>query len=88
MLFMTHLTTSIVHPTRKRHVLGQAELVIINEVAAIPLPFVRNLMGPYLVFMASTINGYKGTARSFSLKLIQQLRESTRPYSPKTLQPP
>jgi N-acetyltransferase 10 len=40
---------------------------------------VRNLIGPYLVFMASTINGYEGTGRSLSLKLIQQLRESTRP---------
>lgn len=36
-------------------------------------------MGPYLVFLASTINGYEGTGRSLSLKLIQQLRESTRP---------
>lgn len=61
------------------HVLGQAELVIIDEAAAIPLPLVKNLMGPYLVFMASTINGYEGTGRSLSLKLIQQLRESTRP---------
>lgn len=57
--------------------LGQAELVIIDEAAAIPLPLVRNLIGPYLVFMASTINGYEGTGRSLSLKLIQQLREST-----------
>jgi N-acetyltransferase 10 len=54
-------------------------LVIIDEAAAIPLPLVRNLIGPYLVFMASTINGYEGTGRSLSLKLIQQLRESTRP---------
>lgn len=61
------------------HVLGQAELLIIDEAAAIPLPLVKNLIGPYLVFMASTINGYEGTGRSLSLKLIQQLRESTRP---------
>ncbi|KAL7418060.1 DUF699-domain-containing protein [Mrakia frigida] len=60
------------------HVLGQAELVIIDEAAAIPLPLVRSLIGPYLVFMASTINGYEGTGRSLSIKLIQQLRESTR----------
>lgn len=59
--------------------LGQAELVIIDEAAAIPLPLVKNLIGPYLVFLASTINGYEGTGRSLSLKLIQQLRESTRP---------
>jgi N-acetyltransferase 10 len=60
------------------HVLGQAELLVIDEAAAIPLPMVKKLMGPYLVFMASTINGYEGTGRSLSLKLIQQLREQSR----------
>ena len=59
------------------HVLGQAELVVIDEAAAIPLPLVRKLMGPYLVFMSSTINGYEGTGRSLSLKLIKQLREQS-----------
>ena len=34
--------------------------------AAIPLPLVRNLIGPYLVFLASTINGYEGTGRPLS----------------------
>ncbi|KAK6205007.1 putative ATPase [Scheffersomyces amazonensis] len=58
-------------------VLGQAELLIIDEAAAIPLPVVKKLMGPYLVFMASTINGYEGTGRSLSLKLIQQLRNQS-----------
>lgn len=65
--------------------LGQAELVIIDEAAAIPLPLVKNLIGPYLVFMASTINGYEGAGRSLSLKLIQQLRDSTRPSLSKDL---
>ncbi|XP_074650514.1 RNA cytidine acetyltransferase-like [Tubulanus polymorphus] len=59
------------------HKLGQAELVCIDEAAAIPLPLVKNLLGPYLVFMSSTINGYEGTGRSLSLKLIQQLRQSS-----------
>ncbi len=53
-------------------------MVIVDEAAAIPLPLVRNLIGPYLVFLASTINGYEGTGPSLSLKLIQQLRDSTR----------
>ncbi|KAM9220824.1 RNA cytidine acetyltransferase isoform 2-T2 [Dugong dugon] len=57
--------------------LGQAELVVIDEAAAIPLPLVKSLLGPYLVFMASTINGYEGTGRSLSLKLIQQLRQQS-----------
>ena len=60
------------------YALGQAELLIIDEAAAIPLPLVRKLMGPYLVFLASTINGYEGTGRSLSLKLIQQLRDQNR----------
>ena len=62
------------------YTLGQAELVVIDEAAAIPLPLVKQLMGPYLVFMASTINGYEGTGRSLSLKLIQQLREQSRGF--------
>jgi len=57
--------------------LGQAELLVIDEAAAIPLPVVRALMGPYLIFMASTVNGYEGTGRSLSLKLIQQLRTAS-----------
>ncbi|KAL8852878.1 MAG: hypothetical protein Q9221_002254 [Calogaya cf. arnoldii] len=60
------------------YTLGQAELLVIDEAAAIPLPLVRKLIGTYLVFMASTINGYEGTGRSLSLKLIQQLRDQSR----------
>lgn len=78
-VFKGHRQTIQYIQPQDAHVLGQAELVIIDEAAAIPLPLVRNLLGPYLVFMASTINGYEGTGRSLSLKLVQQLRESTRP---------
>ncbi|CAG9530869.1 unnamed protein product [Cercopithifilaria johnstoni] len=56
--------------------LSQAELVVIDEAAAIPLPIVKKLIiGPYLVFLASTISGYEGTGRSLSLKLLHHLRE-------------
>lgn len=55
----------------------QAELVCIDEAAAIPLPLVKRLLGPYLVFLASTINGYEGTGRSLSLKLLEQLRQQS-----------
>ena len=37
--------------------LAQAELVVIDEAAAIPLPIVKALLGPYLVFLCSTVNG-------------------------------
>ncbi|VVC39862.1 RNA cytidine acetyltransferase NAT10,tRNA(Met) cytidine acetyltransferase TmcA, N-terminal,Possible tRNA [Cinara cedri] len=59
--------------------LSQAELVVIDEAAAIPLPLVKAMLGPYLVFLASTINGYEGTGRSLSLKLLQQLRSQSTP---------
>ncbi|PFH49973.1 hypothetical protein AMATHDRAFT_75910 [Amanita thiersii Skay4041] len=86
-VFRDHRQTIQYIQPEDAHVLGQAELVIIDEAAAIPLPLVRNLMGPYLVFLASTINGYEGTGRSLSLKLIQQLRESARPSLTKDLAP-
>jgi len=69
-------TIQYISPT-DAHKLGQAELVAIDEAAAIPLPYVKELIGPYLVFMSSTINGYEGTGRSLSLKLIEQLRKQS-----------
>ncbi|KAG9458762.1 hypothetical protein H6P81_003270 [Aristolochia fimbriata] len=55
--------------------LSQVELLVVDEAAAIPLPVVKSLLGPYLVFLSSTVNGYEGTGRSLSLKLFQQLEE-------------
>ncbi|XP_024608372.1 RNA cytidine acetyltransferase [Neophocaena asiaeorientalis asiaeorientalis] len=76
-IFREHRQTiQYIHPADAVK-LGQAELVVIDEAAAIPLPLVKSLLGPYLVFMASTINGYEGTGRSLSLKLIQQLRQQS-----------
>ncbi|XP_071957067.1 RNA cytidine acetyltransferase-like [Antedon mediterranea] len=76
-IFREHRQTiQYIHPS-DAHKLGQAELVVIDEAAAIPLPLVKNLLGPYLVFLSSTINGYEGTGRSLSLKLLQQLRQQS-----------
>ena len=69
-------TVQYIHPGDS-HKLEQAELVCIDEAAAIPLPLVKNLFGPYLVFLASTVNGYEGTGRSLSLKLLDQLRKQS-----------
>jgi hypothetical protein len=33
--------------------------------------YVKSFFGPHSVFLSSTINGYEGTGRSLSLKLIQ-----------------
>ncbi|KAK3103722.1 hypothetical protein FSP39_021375 [Pinctada imbricata] len=76
-------TIQYIHPA-DAHKLGQAELVCIDEAAAIPLPLVKNLLGPYLVFMSSTVNGYEGTGRSLSLKLVQQLRQQSATFGGNT----
>ncbi|GAB4848312.1 hypothetical protein Ancab_002979 [Ancistrocladus abbreviatus] len=57
--------------------LSQVELLVVDEAAAIPLPVVKSLLGPYLIFISSTVNGYEGTGRSLSLKLLQQLEEQS-----------
>jgi N-acetyltransferase 10 len=54
--------------------LAQAELVVVDEAAAIPITVVKKLLGPYMVILSSTVHGYEGTGRSLSLKLIQQLK--------------
>ncbi|KAL3793559.1 hypothetical protein ACHAW5_002839 [Stephanodiscus triporus] len=77
-----------------------AELVAVDEAAAIPLPVLRRLMrlspnhggrgrggapssawgdsdDRRLTFLSSTVNGYEGTGRALSLKLIKELRETT-----------
>jgi tRNA(Met) C34 N-acetyltransferase TmcA len=43
-----------IQPHHAAQRLGQAELLVIDEAAAIPLPMVKAMLGPYLVFMCST----------------------------------
>eukprot|EP01065_Artemidia_motanka_P026716 TRINITY_DN31976_c0_g1_i1.p1 TRINITY_DN31976_c0_g1~~TRINITY_DN31976_c0_g1_i1.p1 ORF type:complete len:1004 (+),score=316.22 TRINITY_DN31976_c0_g1_i1:56-3013(+) len=57
---------------------GAAELLVVDEAAAIPLPLLRQLMGPYLIFLSSTVTGYEGTGRALSLKLFSDLRKQSR----------
>ena len=74
-VYRTHRqTVQFVLPHHADRVAASAELLVIDEAAAIPLPLVRSLLGPYLVFLCSTVNGYEGTGRSLSLKLLAQLR--------------
>ena len=75
-VFRSHRqTVQFVLPQHAERVAGStAELLVIDEAAAIPLPMVKALLGPYLVFLCSTVTGYEGTGRSLSLKLLSQLR--------------
>ena len=58
--------------------LAQAELVVVDEAAAIPITLVKQLIGQYMVILSSTVHGYEGTGRSLSLKLIHQLKGQQR----------
>mmetsp|Transcript_24756 Transcript_24756/g.56965 ORF Transcript_24756/g.56965 Transcript_24756/m.56965 type:complete len:1396 (-) Transcript_24756:1951-6138(-) len=66
---------------------AHAEIVAVDEAAAISLPMVKKIMFPQdastaqpnrLTFLSSTINGYEGTGRALSLKLIKELRDATK----------
>jgi N-acetyltransferase 10 len=63
-IFKTHRQTiQYIDPT-DHHSAAHAEILAIDEAAAIPLPVVKSLFGPYMVIMSSTIHGYEGTGRS------------------------
>eukprot|EP00919_Chromeraceae_sp_WS-2016_P081261 GHVR01191962.1.p1 GENE.GHVR01191962.1~~GHVR01191962.1.p1 ORF type:complete len:666 (+),score=161.80 GHVR01191962.1:194-1999(+) len=67
-------TVQYIQPQHYKY-LNQAELLIIDEAAAIPLPMVRRLMGAYCVFLSTTVSGYEGTGRALSLKLVKDLEK-------------
>ncbi|TBU18756.1 putative P-loop ATPase/acetyltransferase fusion protein [Ordospora colligata] len=53
------------------------EMMVIDEAAAIPLTSLMKLVNPNLVVMATTISGYEGTGKAFSIKLTEFLRKSS-----------
>ncbi|XP_062148759.1 RNA cytidine acetyltransferase 1 [Alnus glutinosa] len=77
-IFKQHRQTIQYIQPHEHEKLSQVELLVVDEAAAIPLPVVKSLLGPYLVFLSSTVNGYEGTGRSLSLKLLQQLEGQNR----------
>lgn len=77
-LFKTHTQfIQYIFPTDSDKI-GHTDLLVIDEAAAIPLPYVKAFFGSHCVFLSSTINGYEGTGRSLSLKLIQEIKENNR----------
>ena len=53
-----------------------ADLVLVDEAAALPLPMLKNFVNRFhrLVF-SSTIHGYEGCGRGFSIKFMQWLNQ-------------
>ncbi|KAL2458280.1 hypothetical protein Fot_55757 [Forsythia ovata] len=55
--------------------LSRVDLLVIDEAAAIPLIAIKSLLGPYLVFLSSTVSGYEGTGCSLLLELLRHLEK-------------
>ena len=55
-----------------------AEIIVIDEAAAIPLPVIREIVntGNHVTLMSSTVHGYEGTGRALSLKLVAELERN------------
>ena len=79
-----------IEPETDVKVIENSELLIIDEAAAIPLNIVKKLISlNCTTLMASTIQGYEGTGRSLSLKLISQIKvEKKRNLKEITLEQP
>lgn len=48
--------------------LTQVQLLVIDEAAVIPIFILKRMLGPYMVILCSSVNGYEGTGRSLPLK--------------------
>ncbi|KAF7456355.1 RNA cytidine acetyltransferase [Cryptosporidium felis] len=76
-VFKEHRQTIQYIKPEDHHLVSQAEIVVMDEAAAIPLPIVKRFLGNHLFIFSSTINGYEGTGRALSLKLINDLKKKS-----------
>lgn len=76
-VFRAHRQTiQYVDPRQVAQNPGMAELLLVDEAAAIPLPVVKKLLeGAHLTLLSSTVQGYEGTGRALALKLIAEMRK-------------
>jgi tRNA(Met) cytidine acetyltransferase len=67
----------------------QADLVLVDEAAAIPAPLLETLLKRYSrIAFATTVHGYEGTGRGFALRFSRSLDKYTNSWKALTLATP
>lgn len=66
-----------------------ADVLLVDEAAALPLPVLKKLVQNYQqVILATTIHGYEGAGRGFSIRFRDWLQNNDRDFSWNTLESP
>ncbi|AFZ73731.1 tRNA(Met) cytidine acetyltransferase TmcA [Natronobacterium gregoryi] len=68
--------------------LGAADVVIVDEAAALPVARLESFLAADAVAFATTIHGYEGAGRGFSVRFRDRLAESDHEVSERTLVEP
>ena len=76
-------------PDELREDLPPADLLLVDEAAAIPVSILQSLLKHYsrMVF-STTTHGYEGTGRGFAVRFVQTLNEQTPGWSEQVLKTP
>ena len=72
---MTHRQiVKFIFPSEISKFKSSIELLIIDEAAAIPFSLLSDIYGPFVTFISSTISGYEGSGKMFTLKLLKKIK--------------
>jgi len=69
---------TFIAPDQLCHELPVADILLVDEAAAIPVPLLTKMLKHYPnVIFSTTVQGYEGTGRGFALRFTQQLNSIT-----------
>lgn len=84
-----HAQLEFLAPDALARQLPPADLVLVDEAAALPTPVLDRLLQRYArIVFATTVHGYEGTGRGFAIRFGRRLEECTPDYHAVTLNEP